>query len=92
MTRRYRPPLETVATGRAYPLAAVKKAVLTAALAAGLLGGEAILTWAESLPVHPISDQLVTAAAFWRDLTFSAGLTKPADGLRDQFRRLQEYR
>jgi len=90
MTRRYRPPPETVATGRAYPLAAVKKAVLAAALAASLLGGEVLLTWAESLPVHPISDQVVAAAAFWRDATFSVGLTKPADLLRDQFRRLQD--
>jgi hypothetical protein len=92
MTQRYRAPLETVATGRAYPLAAVKKAVLAAAVAAGLLGGETVLTWAESLPVHPISDQVVAAAAFWRDVTFATGLTKPADALRDQFRRLQEYR
>jgi hypothetical protein len=92
MTPRYRPPLETVASGRAFPLAAVRKAMLAAVLVAGLLGGEAILTWAESLPVHPISDRVVAVAALWRDVTFSAGLTKPAVLIRNQFRRLQEYR
>lgn len=92
MARCYRPPLETVATGRAHPLAAVKKAVLAAALAAGLLGGEAMLTWAESLPVHPVSDRIVAAAALWRDATLAAGLAQPAERLRAQVRRLQEYR
>jgi hypothetical protein len=92
MARLHRPPLETVASGRAHPLAAVKKAVLACALVAGLFGGEALLSWAESLPVHPISDRVVAAAAFWRDATFDFGLSQPAERLRAEFRRLQEVR
>jgi hypothetical protein len=88
----YRPPIETVATGRAYRLAEIRKAVLAGTLASALLGGDAILTWAEALPVHAFSDRVVHVAAAWRDLSRSAGLTGPAEFLRVQFHRLRDHK
>jgi len=92
MKRRFKPPIETVATGVSAPLATVSLAILACAATAALLGGDAALDWAERLPVHPLSDILVEAAASWRDLMRAVGLGDLAAGLRRLFRAIQGFR
>jgi hypothetical protein len=90
MTQRYKPPLETVATARGSSLASLYAAVLACALVAALFGADALLTWAERLPIHPISDWLVERAAEWRELMQAIGLGDLAALLRRWFRILQQ--
>jgi hypothetical protein len=89
--RRYRPPTETVAEGGGSSLAAVRRAILACLAAAAIFGAEPLLGWAEALPVHPVSDRIVAAAAAWRDMLQPIGLNAPSAMLRERFRQLQAY-
>ncbi len=91
MTQRYRPPIETVATGQGVSIARASAAILACALVAALFGGQALLDWTEALPIHWISDLAVTAAAQWRDATQALGLAELSAATRRAFRYLQNY-
>jgi len=92
MPKLYKPPRETVAAARGAPLRSVVIAMLCCAFAGAALGADAALTWAEALPIHPISDAVVEAAAAWRDFLRAVGLGDPAAAIRDSFRSVQNYR
>jgi hypothetical protein len=90
MTQRAKPPLETVATARGSSLASLSLAVLACALVAALFGADAMLTWTERLPIHPISDWLVERSVEWRSLMQATGLGDVAASVRRWFRILQQ--
>lgn len=90
MTQRAKSPLETVATARGSSLASLSLAVLACAIVAAVFGADAMLTWAERLPIHPISDWLVERSVEWRDLTRATGLGDAAASVRRWFRILQQ--
>ena len=92
MARPYAPPAETVASGTGRSLPKVSVAIMACALSAALLGSEAMLDWAEALPVHPISDFVVAAAAQWRETTQALGVGDLSAGARKLFRAVQDYR
>jgi hypothetical protein len=62
---RYRPPIESVAGAPTRGLRDVSVAIVAATLTMLVLGSGPLAAWAESLPVNPISDALVEAAATW---------------------------
>ena len=90
MTQRAKSPLETVATARGSSLTSLRVAVLACALVAAVFGADAMLIWAERLPIHPISDWLVERSVEWRDLIQATGLGDAAASVRRWFRILQQ--
>src|SRR5579863_5408035 len=80
--------IDVMAPARVAPLRKVSGAMLAAVAVMALFGSEALLNWANDLPISPTSDNILSAAQSWHDAISHAGLPEVATQLRAAFRRL----
>jgi len=83
--------IDVMASARARPLRQVGSALMMATVVTALLGSEALLNWANELPISPTSDTILAAAQTWHDGLQRTGLPSVATELRAAFRRFQSW-
>ena len=83
------PILDIMASARAVPFRRVAAAVLGAAVVSLCLGSQALLDWANALPINRASDAVLAGATAWHEAMVRAGITVIADELRAGFRRFE---
>jgi hypothetical protein len=92
-TPRAMPPavIDIMATAGVAPLRQVARAIIIATVVMALFGSEALLNWANDLPISATSDTILSAAQAWEDALAHLGLPEVAAGLRAAFRRFQGW-
>jgi hypothetical protein len=83
-------PVEAVANAKGSSLAEVAWQVAVAALFALLFGSQAIVNWADRLPVNDASDLVGDGARWWDAQMTSLGTPSLAEAARAAWRRLDE--
>ena len=83
------PALDIMATARAVPFRRAAAAVLGTAVVSLCLGSQALLDWANALPINRASDAVLAVAMAWHEAMEHAGLTTVAEELRAGFRRFE---
>ncbi len=77
----YKPQIEGVEGALPSRLLPVCGAVVAAALAALVLGSNALLNWVNNLPIGPVSDFLLLVTQDWQNWMAALHLTAFANGL-----------
>ena len=83
--------IDVMAPAGVAPLRKVAGAILAAVLVMALLGSEALLNWANDLPISATSDSILSAAQSWHDTLAREGLPEVSTQLRAAFRRFQAW-
>lgn len=83
--------IDVMAPARVAPLRRVTGAILAAVVVMALFGSEALLNWANDLPISATSDNILSAAQGWQDALSHGGLPEVATQLRAAFRRFQAW-
>jgi len=83
--------IDVMAPAGVAPLRRVAGAIFAAVLVMALLGSEALLNWANDLPISATSDSILAAAQSWHDALSREGLPEVATQLRTAFRRFQGW-
>ncbi|HVM79106.1 MAG TPA: hypothetical protein VMU06_08800 [Stellaceae bacterium] len=86
------PTLDIMASARAVPFRRAAAAVLGAVVVSLCLGSQALLDWANALPINRASDAVLAGATAWHEAMERVELTAVAEELRAEFRRFEERR
>jgi hypothetical protein len=79
-------PLDIMASAKTVPFRRATTAVLAAAFISLCLGSQALLDWANSLPISRASDIVLAGATAWHEVMERVGLTTIAEELKAEFR------
>jgi hypothetical protein len=90
-TLRYKPPVESVADAGPTTLVRTALSLITATLAAMVLGSKALLSWANGLPISRVSDFVLYVAQAWDDLMTRLGITHYAQAIREFLHSFQRW-
>jgi len=92
-TSRALPPaaIDVMASARPAPLRQVMQAVVLCAVTMWLFGSQALLSWANDLPINTTSDAILSMAQAWNDGLERVGFPEIARDLRTAFRRFQGW-
>jgi hypothetical protein len=83
--------IDVMADAGVAPFRRVAGAIVTAATVMALLGSDALLKWANDLPISATSDTILAVAQSWQDALSRLGLPEVAADLRAAFRRFQGW-
>jgi len=83
--------IDVMADAGVAPFRRVAGAIVTAAAVMALFGSEALLNWANDLPISATSDTILSAAQSWHHALSRVGVPEIATELRATFRRFQGW-